>query len=317
MGWLDSFKGVSGISSYALKNAQSSDTNNAVNTTKVEGTTQTYGQWFSFPKPKTDDGKKTTTSTAKAGGLSSFLGDFSSATSSPESSKSSFLNEYKKLTTNSSTPPFGTSNQSLTSNNKTIKVPYFTTVKIYQRTDQLEDAINSFGSISNLPCKIKSNAAIAAASSNNNAAIIVSNNSLISQSPSKKNYFGYILGNFSKVIPNVEEHILVPGSTIKSKEEVKRALTEAQKVDLTISLKSKTSESIEFNGLKTPGLDATLRYNFFTEDEEDILTQEDPDRDPLLTNKPISVPRYVELNWGNIEVTEQQNLKFEVQSQVE
>jgi hypothetical protein len=45
-------------------------------------------------------------------------------------------------------------------------------------------------------------------------------------------------------------------------------------------------------------------YNFFEETEEDTDIQEDQNKDPLLTNKPMNVPRYVELKWNSVCTTE-------------
>lgn len=116
---------------------------------------------------------------------------------------------------------------------------------------------------------------------------------------------GSSLNNFSKNVANIDLVAIVLGSSLKSKEEVKKVLTEAQKVDLMISLKSKESEEIEFNSLKEVQPDLEFTYNFFTQDESDVSTQEDQSQDPLLKNDIYNVPRYVELSWTPVGVTEE------------
>ena len=100
------------------------------------------------------------------------------------------------------------------------------------------------------------------------------------------------------------QSVVVPGSAYKTKEEIRKILTEAQKVNLSISLKSPRSDSVDINLLKIPTLQAKMVYNFFEVDEEDIVTQEDQSKDPLLRRKPIDVPRYVEISWNIAETTE-------------
>ncbi len=97
---------------------------------------------------------------------------------------------------------------------------------------------------------------------------------------------------------------IVLGSSVKAKEDVSKALIEAQKVDLSICLKSKESESIQFNSVKTPELEGDFIYNFFEEDETSIQTQEDQSRDPLLKTDLSRVPRYVHLRWNSAKVSQ-------------
>lgn len=115
---------------------------------------------------------------------------------------------------------------------------------------------------------------------------------------------GNRLNNFSTVARNRETHALVLGSTIKSKEEIKKVLTEAKKVDMMITLKSKDSEELEFNNLKEIDPEIEFTYQFFVSDEEDISSQEDQAQDPLLKGDIFDVPRYVELTWQPVGVTE-------------
>ena len=142
--------------------------------------------------------------------------------------------------------------------------------------------------------------------------MIIENNKIIDASPpidesleiqkKQQELFETFLGNFAKNLPQLIEYAIVKGSAIKTKEEINKAITEAQKVDLMVSLKSKSSESLEFNNLRIPTLKSEFVYNFFTEDEEDINIQEDPKKDPFLKDKSYNVPRYTVLKWDVIKV---------------
>lgn len=113
-----------------------------------------------------------------------------------------------------------------------------------------------------------------------------------------------LVNNAARVTPNVIKRAVVVGSRIKNQPEVKKALEEAQKIDLTIALKSKESESLDFNTMKIPELVPTLNYNFFEEGEENIEEQEDPTFDPLLENRPVDTPRYIQLDWDTVNVSD-------------
>ena len=89
------------------------------------------------------------------------------------------------------------------------------------------------------------------------------------------------------------------------KNEVLKTLTEAQKIDLFISLHSKQSNSIEFNTLKVPQHSIKFIYQHWKGNESNIVTQEDPELDPLLVSRLKDVPRYVEISWDIVEVEEQ------------
>lgn len=115
---------------------------------------------------------------------------------------------------------------------------------------------------------------------------------------------GSRLNSFSRVAQNQVTHALVAGSALKSREEIKKVLTDARKVDMMITLKSKDSEEIEFNNLKEIDPESEFTYNFFIQEEEDIISQEDQAQDPLLKKDIFNVPRYVELQWKPIGVTE-------------
>lgn len=111
--------------------------------------------------------------------------------------------------------------------------------------------------------------------------------------------------------PNTTEHrenqldyATVIGSVLKNRDEIQRILTDARKVDMMITLKSKESEILEFNNLKEIEPDANFTYNFFEDNEEDISSQENQALDPLLTKSALDVPRYVKLTWDSITVTE-------------
>jgi hypothetical protein len=116
---------------------------------------------------------------------------------------------------------------------------------------------------------------------------------------------GANLNTFATIIKNDVQHAIVIGSLLKPKEEIKKILTEAQKVDMMISMKSKFSEDLEFNNLKEPELSAEFVYNFFSPDEADVISQEDQSQDPYLKNDIFHVPRYVELRWPAAGVTEE------------
>ncbi len=100
------------------------------------------------------------------------------------------------------------------------------------------------------------------------------------------------------------EYATVVGSSVKSKDEIKRALEEANKVNLSITLKSKQSETVSFNTLKVPDLEGQFTYNFYTPDEAQITLQEDPTKDPLLSVDIFHVPRYVNLTWNASKIVE-------------
>ena len=93
-------------------------------------------------------------------------------------------------------------------------------------------------------------------------------------------------------------------STAKTLGEIQKSLEESQKVNLLITLKSKESESIDYNSLVVPHLNAKFVYNFFVGEEQDVLTQEDQSLDPLFEKSAREVPRYVELTWDAVSITE-------------
>jgi hypothetical protein len=151
----------------------------------------------------------------------------------------------------------------------------------------------------------KSNISIAAFSSEKEHIAVVNQASLSSQDTSsapKVNTLG--MDTVSTANINVEEYAIVVGSAIKSREEIKKCLTEAQKSNLSISFKSKFSESAEHNNIKSPELFSSFIYNFYDHNERNIETQEDPKQDPLLSKKLQDVPLYVELSWKPSSTTE-------------
>ena len=153
-----------------------------------------------------------------------------------------------------------------------------------------------------LGCKTKATISMAAASSNGNATVTVNSTDIIMKTP--QTLEGSILNSIATVVPNTKVIATVLGSSVKSQEEIRSALTEAQKIDLSITLRSKRSESIEFNTIKKPRLQVDFVYNFFTEDEEEVETQEDQKLDPLLKRRPADTPRYANLTWAITQVTE-------------
>jgi hypothetical protein len=265
------------------------------NIPKVEGTTQTWGQKISRSIAPAKNTASTTTTAFRKGSLRPTSNARASLSSvqTTQAIKAVAVTPFKTNTWSFGRQPFF-------SKRFTTEL---TRVKFVSQTDKLRRAVDRFGNVSSLSCKAKSNIASAAASSNRGATVVLPEDRLSTDPPN--DLFQTLLGSIARVTPKVEEFVLVEGSFVKSKESIREALIEAQKVDLSISLKSKRSESIEVNTLKTPNLEAKLVYNFFTEDEEDVEVQEDQSRDPLLTQKPYNVPRYVDLRWSPTVVTEQ------------
>lgn len=101
----------------------------------------------------------------------------------------------------------------------------------------------------------------------------------------------------SDVVSSVE-------SNYKTPEDISSILSEASKVDLNIALKSKDSESIEFNTLQIPDFNSEFIYNFYVSEESDLSTQEDQNLDPLLNNSIYDIPRYLIINWKPIQKNE-------------
>ncbi len=106
-------------------------------------------------------------------------------------------------------------------------VPSDTEVKIIQRTNELIEAVNEFGAITSLSCKAQSNIAVAAASTNAGATAVVSKGAFFDTEP--VDLVASILTSVATVTPNVEQVAIVHGSSVKTKEDIKEALVEAQK----------------------------------------------------------------------------------------
>lgn len=139
----------------------------------------------------------------------------------------------------------------------------------------------------------KAQIAIAAANNNNTAIVLKSEESI------------NVLNNIGSVSNTGPLIATVINSAIKTKDEIKNILSEAQKVDLSISLKSKESEKIELNTIKIPELRTKFIYQFWEQNESDIFLQEDPGKDPLLNETLKNVPKYVEMQWDAVEVNEE------------
>ena len=211
----------------------------------------------------------------------------------------------------------------ITANDLTSKgiAPSDTIVNVVESTEKVLQTACGFV-ITRVTPKTKSSIALAAASPLPNATVVIAKNEtkFINPPPTTYQSIGYspgreqlsiqnsittaLINNAAIVAPNVVKRAVVVGSEIKPKEEIKKILEEAQKVDLTISLKSNDSESLDFNTLKIPNTSFKLHYNFFEEGEEDIEKQEDIATDPLLKNKPINVPKYVRFDWTPARVTD-------------
>jgi hypothetical protein len=270
-------------SSPLVKNKQITNTKDQP---KQEGTSTTYGQNISVvASAKTV--ASTTTSQAKGAG-----------TTPSEHNITQSVPVAKPIVTND--VPFVSSPVEIVHN--TPIVPQDTIVKVVQSVEQVKS--NLLGNVSIVNDTSKSNIAIVAVSNNSNAVAVVPPKSIISPPDVQTNIVAPILNVVSNVTPNVTDMVVVKGSGYKTKDEQKTSLSEAKKVDLSISMKSLDSESVEFNTLKIPDLLVNFVYNFFEETEEDLDIQEDQLKDPLLLNKPVDVPRYATFSWNPIKVTE-------------
>ena len=85
----------------------------------------------------------------------------------------------------------------------------------------------------------------------------------------------------------------------------KVGLRQYSKIDLSIAFKSKESDSLEFNTLQPAQQQAKFVYQHWIDRESDLVTQEDPGKDPLLTQRLRDVPRYIELYWEPVHTLEQ------------
>lgn len=109
----------------------------------------------------------------------------------------------------------------------------------------------------------------------------------------------------SKNQPIVEKIVSVVQSSILPKEQVYKGLLESQKVDLSIAVKSKDSDPLEFNTIQAPQQFVKFVYQRWAKNESDVTSQEDPAKDPLLKRNLKNVPRYVELRWVALSAVEQ------------
>jgi hypothetical protein len=107
----------------------------------------------------------------------------------------------------------------------------------------------------------------------------------------------------------IQDTAIILGSVHKTKAELQKIFLEANKANLSITLKSSNSEELEFVNLQEVNdLQANFTYNFFSSSgdwsELDINIQEDQAKDPLLHHKLYDVPMYVELSWTPVHVLE-------------
>jgi hypothetical protein len=110
-----------------------------------------------------------------------------------------------------------------------------------------------------------------------------------------------VLGVTSTPTSMLSETVTVLGSKLNNKEEIRKALLEATKIDNLTTLKSLQSEKLDLNFLQQPELQSVkLVYNFFDPTENDTPSQEDLAQDPLLSSKIYDVPRYVEITWNKL-----------------
>ena len=262
------------------------------NEVKIEGTSTTYGQNIQFP-PVTEDSVHPTSQQTSEG--TPFNQSYTRS-----SSLSSVLRVIRSIIP-SSIPSFGFQSKR---RGKPRVSPQHTLVRVVQKVNQLEEAVSEIGTLTNFSCKVKSSVAVAAASSNANTVVVLPFRGLKLSSLRPTSLVRTALNVAALSVPNIQETAVVIGSEVKTKEEIKEILTEAQKVDLVISLKSPMSEKLDINFIKIPAMEVDFVYNFFTENEEDVESQEDQSNDPLLTNRPIDTPRYVELKWSVADITE-------------
>jgi len=110
--------------------------------------------------------------------------------------------------------------------------------------------------------------------------------------------------DLTKTNSKITKTLTVAGNSFKTKDDLKLFFKNCQKVDTSfILLRSQESEPLEYNSLKElDDLEADFIYNFYDPNEKDIFSQEDPNQDPVLSEKLFNVPRYVKLKWNSIHV---------------
>jgi len=97
--------------------------------------------------------------------------------------------------------------------------------------------------------------------------------------------------------------IVVP-SNINTAKEIDESLKDAQDIDFLVTLSSEISDSLEYNAIKATELNLEYVYQHYQASEQDVSVQEDPKKDPFLNNPLKKVPRYVELRWEPVFLTE-------------
>lgn len=101
----------------------------------------------------------------------------------------------------------------------------------------------------------------------------------------------------------VNNFAVVLGSSHKTKNDLINVISNASKVDSFLTVKSKSSDVVEYNNLQnTENLKCKFVYNFYTTDETDVALQENQLLDPLVAEKKskFDVPRYVQLEWNQV-----------------
>jgi len=225
---------------------------------KLEGTTQTWGQLFVPTANTTNLQSPNTTSTVKSGYVP--ISDSSTAeftTGTPAGGNNVPSTNMAGTTTSSPAssypapgqpPPPPPISSNVPDNSEPVDgqlpvIPVDTVVEVIRNT------ITAVGD-SNLGCKAASTVAMAAVSSNKSATAVINDDQFFLDSAHDILLQASVLANVSTVAPKVSKTIVVLGSSVNTKETIKKALTESQKVDLSITLRSKRSEQIEFNNLK-------------------------------------------------------------------
>jgi hypothetical protein len=256
---------------------------------KIEGTSTTYGQDITIlPTVESDS---STIDAASRDGVSVPISPTSVLTTQ---------NREGSLSSPAITDPEAAVRNFFGAYVSPLKVPVDTVVQIVQQSSDTPTTDSGiFGGFND-----RANIAVAAASTGDTDAVVsVSRGIFGAFGSGERSIDDTFLGNFINTSPNFPHTAIVRGSIYKDNEEVKKALTEAQKVDLSITIKSKDSESIQMNTLKEPVLKSRVVYNYFIPTEGDVIEQEDQAKDPLLKNRPVDVPRYVELRWNMAQVT--------------
>jgi len=104
-------------------------------------------------------------------------------------------------------------------------------------------------------------------------------------------------------------------SIYSSKDEIEISQQEAKKIDSVLSVSSLYSNVVQFNFIKVPQLTSKFYYNFYVKEEDDISSNEDQSKDPLIKNTIDKVPRYVHLIWDSTFTTNELQSESELKQE--